>query len=213
MSEIAVKVIDPGGQPWAQLLPSAWRAGDLVPPLVERLGLPTHLTYELVPRATGAPMGVGQTLAEVGVGPGAELLLRPVQDGPFQAFLDALYEEAVGFGVSLAWAQAEARLGLLQRLHPAYPDRAHLGAKLAAARASGALPKGVPPVGAPPVKGGGYGGGPGGYGGGPGGYAGGGATAAGWRRGHRGSGGPRRSRRSLRRRAPAAPWGGSSSSP
>ena len=137
MESIAVKVLDPAGQHWAQLLDPTQTVRRLLPLLVERLGLPDDLKYELVPEGASKALGVRSTLLEAGVVAGASLVLRPIQDGFLAAFLDNLYREAVSFGLEQGWDKVKARLDTIYRLDPNYPDKQQLWKKVGIDSAKG----------------------------------------------------------------------------
>lgn len=137
MESIAVKVLDPAGQHWAQLLDPRHAVNQLIPDLVGRLALPTELKYELVPEETGRALGVNDTLLSAGIAAGAELLLRPVRDGMFVAFLDALYDQAIKFAAEHLWNGAKSSLETLYRLDPDYPDKQGLWKQIATSAAKG----------------------------------------------------------------------------
>lgn len=131
MPTLAVKIFDPAGQEWAQLLDADERIRRLVPVIVERLDLPEDLHYELLERREDRVLHPEDTLPEAGIRGGEELLLRPVEDSILAAFLDALYDEAIGFAAGKTFDAALNRLETLYRLDPEYPDREGLWRKVA----------------------------------------------------------------------------------
>lgn len=155
MDPIAVKVIDPSDQHWAQLLETHRPVRQLLPPLARQLELPEQLKYEMLREASGWTLADGQTLADAGVAAGEVLRLRPVR-GPFlDAFLDALYEEAASFAAEKVWDEAQARLEMLHRVNPQYPDPKGLWRKVATQPTSPSGPgsKAPPPSVRPPPAG------------------------------------------------------------
>lgn len=122
MAEIAVVVIDPGKNRWAQLVDNEQRVRDLVPALVNALDLPGKLNYQLIHVVTSAILGPSDTLASAGVAPGGELLLKPVRDRLLKMILDKLYDEAKGYAKDQLWDMAKDKLGELARLDPEHPD-------------------------------------------------------------------------------------------
>lgn len=138
MESIAVKVLDPAGQHWAQLLDPTHTVLQLLPLLVERLGLPDDLKYELVPDGSSKALREGNTLLEAGVVAGASLVLQPIQDGFFAAFLENLYGEAVSFGLEQGWDKVKGHLETIARLDPNYPDKQGLWQKIGIDTAKGA---------------------------------------------------------------------------
>ncbi|MCH7639118.1 MAG: hypothetical protein IH855_06605 [Bacteroidetes bacterium] len=137
MESIAVKVLDPAGQHWAQLLDPTQKVRRLLPLLVERLGLPDDLKYELVPEGASKALSMRSTLLEAGVVAGASLVLRPIRDGFLSAFLDNLYREAVSFGLEQGWDKVKAHLDTIYRLDPNYPDKRQLRKKVGIDAAKG----------------------------------------------------------------------------
>ena len=137
MESIAVKVLDPAGQHWAQLLNPLHTVSQLVPLLVERINLPEELKYELVPEESGKPLGVNESLSGAGITAGAALLLRPVKDGLFAAFMDALYDEAIKFAAENVWDKAKSSLETIYRLNPNYADKQGLWKKVGIQAAKG----------------------------------------------------------------------------
>ncbi|MDX1440320.1 MAG: hypothetical protein R3284_10510, partial [Rubricoccaceae bacterium] len=137
MDSIAVKVLDPAGQHWAQLLNPLHTVTQLVPVLVQRLALPDELKYELVPEDTGRPLSVNETLSGAGIAAGASLLIRPVRDGLFAAFMDALYEQAIKFAAQEVWDGVKSSLETIHRLDPSYPDKEGLWRKVGMRAAKG----------------------------------------------------------------------------
>jgi hypothetical protein len=131
MDPIAVKVLDPTGQPYAQLLDPLRPVHELLSVLVHRLNLPEGPRYELVREYTGGPLPENRTLDDAGVRAGESLRVRPVRDDEFDAFLVDLYEEAAKLIAAELVAQASALLEALYRLDPQFPDRLGLWRKIA----------------------------------------------------------------------------------
>ncbi len=139
MESIAVKVLDPTGQHWAQLLDPLHTVSQLVPILVQRLTLPTELKYELVPEVTGKPLGINESLSGAGIAAGSSLVLRPVKDGLFVAFMDALYEEAIKSAAQAAWDKVKSSLETIYRLDPSYHDKESLWKQVGVQAAKGVV--------------------------------------------------------------------------
>src|SRR5262245_12584126 len=139
MAEIALKVVDPGGYRFAQLVDDQEQVRRLLPLFVDRLGLPRELNYYLVPSATGRALPADISFRQAGVKPGAELVIRVARDPLLQMLVAKLYKEAKRFMTDEVWDLARQRLRDLYRLDPNYGDPAHLRS---------AIPGGVGP---PPV--------------------------------------------------------------
>jgi len=122
MAEIDVVIIDPGSYRFHQLLDNYMAMRALVPLLVTRLGLPEELKYQLIPKATGRPMQLTDTLAGIGARPGAEIELKPVRDDAFARILDDLYKEAEKYVAEQLWHLAKQKLDAVFRLDPRHPD-------------------------------------------------------------------------------------------
>lgn len=118
MADINVVIIDPGGYRFDQLLDRYMAIRALVPLLVARLGLPDELKYQLIPRATGVPMQVTDTLASISAGEGSEIDLRPVRDDVFARLIAGLRKKAEGYVVDRLWALAKEQLDRLLRIDP-----------------------------------------------------------------------------------------------
>lgn len=147
-NEVALTILDPGEQRWAQLVDLDLLVKDVVPLLVMRLGLPDKLQYDLVQVDSGHKLGASSTLAQGGVAAGALLQLAVVRNKVLADLLDALYKEAVDYTAEQLWGQAEARLELIKRLDPFYPDPLGVGVAIAtktAAAGAGSLAKGTQP--------------------------------------------------------------------
>jgi hypothetical protein len=153
VAEIAVMVIDPGGNRFAQLVDDRLPIRTLVPPLVERLGLPRELNYLLVPAGATRGLPVDQSLAQSGYGAGAQLHLVPARDSLFDTVMKRIYAEAKDYAKKKLKEFAKQRLEMLFRADPNYPDPAGLAVQLGVdnlpfASAGGAAPG--PAVAAPP---------------------------------------------------------------
>ena len=72
MTEIAIEIIDPGEQRWAQLVDDQALIRKLLPILVRNLQLPDGLNYELLFAEAGKALSAKLTMAAAGVMPGAE---------------------------------------------------------------------------------------------------------------------------------------------
>lgn len=131
MSDINVVIVDPGGYRFNQLLDSYMAMRALVPLLVARLGLPDELKYQLIPRATGRPMNVTDTLAGIGVSPGSEIDLRPVRDDAFGRIVEGLRKKAEGYVVDQLWAPAKEQLDKLFRIDPENREAQQLQSQIA----------------------------------------------------------------------------------
>ena len=131
MPDINVVIVDPGGYRFEQLLDSYMAMRALVPLLVQRLGLPDELTYQLIPRATGEPMQVTDTLSSIGASPGAEIDLRPVRDDVFVRIVEGLRKKAEGYVVDRLWALAKEKLDALFRIDPENREAKQLQSQLA----------------------------------------------------------------------------------
>lgn len=121
-NEVALTIVDPGNRRWAQLVDLAWLVEDVLPLLVKRLELPDSLQYNLTDVDSGRKLDVSQSLLGSGIAAGAVLQLSPVHNKVLTDLLDKLYDEAVGYVAKQLWGQAEARLELIKRLDPTYPD-------------------------------------------------------------------------------------------
>ncbi|VTU01869.1 unnamed protein product [Gemmataceae bacterium] len=126
MAQIAIMVIDPGGNRFAQAIDNYAQVRHAIPVFVNRLGLPEQLTYQLIPVGTRSPLLVDKTLVANGVRPGAELRLQPIRDTLFAAVTKKLYEEARDYAAKKLWELARERLEQLFRTYPEQPDPAGL---------------------------------------------------------------------------------------
>jgi hypothetical protein len=126
MAEIAVVIIDPDKQRWAQLVDDNKRIRDLLPKLIRELKLPEKLNYELLLAELKTVLPEKETLNAAGVLPGAELLLRPKRDTLLTKMLDKLYDEAKDYVKDKAWDTAKDRIKTILRLDPEFPDSADL---------------------------------------------------------------------------------------
>lgn len=131
MADINVVVIDPGGYRFDQLLDSYMAMRALVPMLVKRLGLPDELKYQMIPRATGVPMQVTDTLASIGAAPWSEIDLRPVHDDVFARIVEGLRKKAEGYVVDQLWAPAKEKLDALLRIDPENREAKQLQSQIA----------------------------------------------------------------------------------
>lgn len=126
MAEIAVMVIDPGTNRFAQLVDDRLPVRTLIPPLVERLGLPRELNYLLVPAGATRGLPVDQSLAQCGIGAGAQLHLVPARDSVFDVVMKRIYAEAKDCAKKKLKEFAKQRLEMLLSADPNYPDPAGL---------------------------------------------------------------------------------------
>lgn len=131
MPNINVVIVDPGGYRFDQLLDSYTAMRALVPLLVQRLGLPDELKYQLIPRATGEPMQVTDTLSSIGASPGSEIDLRPVRDDVFARIVEGLRKKAEGYIVDQLWALAKGKLDALLRIDPENREAKQLQSQIA----------------------------------------------------------------------------------
>jgi hypothetical protein len=126
MAEIAVVIIDPEDERWAQLVEDQARVRDLLPGIVRDLELPDELNYELFIPKKNKALAASVTLAAAGVKAGGELLLKVVRDTLFLKLLDKLYDEAKDYVKDQLWDMAKDRLKAILRLDPEFPDPAGL---------------------------------------------------------------------------------------
>jgi hypothetical protein len=126
MTEIAVVIIDPEKQRWAQLADDQAQIRKLLPIFVGNMKLPEKLNYELFLSEAGKALAEKVTLATAGVLPGDELLIRPKRDSLLTKLLDKLYDEAKGYVKDKAWEMAKERMKTILRLDPEFPDPADL---------------------------------------------------------------------------------------
>ncbi len=126
MTEIAVVIIDPEKQRWAQLADDQARIRELLPIFVANLKLPEKLNYQLLPSEAGKALAEKVTLAAAGVKAGDELLIRPKRDSLLTKLLDKLYDEAKGHVKDKAWEMAKERMKTILRLDPDFSDPANL---------------------------------------------------------------------------------------
>lgn len=126
MPEIAFTVLDPPGQHFPQAFDGATVVGDAIMVLVMRLGLPTELSYRLVPDGAAEGLLIDRTLAESGVRTDALLRLAPDRDDVFDDVTEKLSEEADEFATKGLRRLARERLDLLRRLDPERPGLAEL---------------------------------------------------------------------------------------
>ncbi len=153
MADIAVMVIDPGGNRFAQLVDDQLPVRTLIPALVGRLGLPPELNYLIVPAGHSRGLPVANSLAQSGIAAGAQLYLVPARDTVFDQVMKKLYEEARDYAKKKLWEYARQRLELIFRTEPEYPDPAGLTRTVPGAPTPGppfGLPTGAPAP-APPA--------------------------------------------------------------
>jgi uncharacterized protein YlaN (UPF0358 family) len=127
MTEIAVVIIDPEKERWAQLADDQARIRELLPIFVGNLKLPEKLNYELLLSDAAKALSEKATLAAAGVVAGDELLIRPKRDSLLTKLLDKLYDEAKGYVKDKAWEMAKERMKAILRLDPQFPDPDELG--------------------------------------------------------------------------------------
>ena len=149
MADIDVVIIDPGGYRFQQRLDNYMAMRALVPLLVSRLGLPTELKYQLIPKATGRAMQLTDTLAGIGAQPGAEIQLKPLRDDVFAKLLDDLYKKAEKYVADKLWELAKQKLEALFRLDPGHGDPKGLKQTV---EAHAGVVSGTPPVPAPQAQ-------------------------------------------------------------
>ncbi|MHC4392520.1 MAG: hypothetical protein ACYS22_14565 [Planctomycetota bacterium] len=118
MSEIAVKVVEPGGHATAQLVPDAVRCSALIESLIRVLELPGQLTYELVPTKTREAIPKKRTLRKAD----DTLRLEVIRNAWFRKLLDKLFDEATDYLRDELIDMARRRLETIERLDPGYPD-------------------------------------------------------------------------------------------
>jgi hypothetical protein len=145
MDSIAIRVRAPDGSYWAQLVDPASGVGRLRLVLIERLGLPSQLTYELVTEPGERRLPDGSTLHDAGVTAGSTLAIRPVRDSVYVALIKKLYDEATDFARDQLWDHARERLEQIFQLDPTYPDATQLAAKLGAPGAKTTAAASKPP--------------------------------------------------------------------
>ncbi len=143
MDSTAIRLRDPSGEYWAQLVDLALTPAHLVPVFVERLGLPANLNYELVEESADRSLYPDRSLIEADIGAGSTLVIRPVRDSVLIAFLRALYDEAADKAKDELWDIVMERLQTIYRLDPQYPDSQQLWRRVASSgtKASTAAPK------------------------------------------------------------------------
>src|SRR5947208_3369406 len=94
MADIAIMVIDPGNNRFAQLVDHNLPVRHLIPQLVARLGLPRELNYQLILAGARQGLRIDYSLASSGVQAGAQVYLIPARDKVFDLVLNRLYDEA-----------------------------------------------------------------------------------------------------------------------
>lgn len=144
MDSMAIRVRAPDGSYWAQLVDPATAVARLLLVLVERLGLPSHLTYELVTEPGERRLPDGNSLHEAGVTAGSSLAIRPVRDSVYAALIKKLYNEAEDFARDQLRDLARERLEQIFQLDPTYPDATQLATKLGVPGAKTASPASKP---------------------------------------------------------------------
>jgi hypothetical protein len=122
MAQIAVTILDPSNRRSAHLVETQLAVKALIPPIVAQLKMPQQAGYNLFLPGQENALPPEQTLAQLGVPAGAELVLRPVRNALLRAILAKLYDEARNYVEEQAWESAKAKLEELRRLDPAYAD-------------------------------------------------------------------------------------------
>ena len=122
MREIAFSIIDLHGKHWAQLLDVDRPVKNLIPVLVDQLGMPRELNYVLVPQGAEFPLNDNFSLAQLYIPAGAELFLRPLRDQLLKMLLDKLYDEVKDNIKDQLVDQAKDKLMKILDLDPVYPD-------------------------------------------------------------------------------------------
>jgi len=122
MREVAFSIFDVHGKRWAQLLDVDHPVKQLIPSLVDQLGMPRELNYVLVPRGAEFPLNENFSLAQLRVPAGAELFLRPLRDQVLKMLLDKLYDEVKDNIKDQLIDLAKDKLKKILDLDPAYPD-------------------------------------------------------------------------------------------
>jgi hypothetical protein len=115
-------MVAPGNRRGAWGLPGNWLIGLLVRNLVEQMGLSTKIDWQLVQTKTGKPLPMEDTLAKVGIRPGAMLKLEPVRNELLRKLLDKLYEEAESHVQDELWDKALEKMEELHEYDPHFPD-------------------------------------------------------------------------------------------
>jgi hypothetical protein len=122
MREIAFSIIDLHGKRWALLLDVDYPLKNIIPGLVEYLGMPRGLNYVLVPQGAEFPLNDNFSLAQLYVPAGAEIFLRPLRDQILKMLLDKLYDEIKDNIKDQFVDQAKDKLMRILDLDPYYPD-------------------------------------------------------------------------------------------
>ena len=118
MSEIAVRVVNPGGERTAQLLDDRAPSQELVAVLVVRLVLPEGPNYRLVDESSRQVLRPTETLGALGVTHGDLLRLEVVRDGALDFVLKQLYKQARKQVRRKLWQLAREKLHAIRRLDP-----------------------------------------------------------------------------------------------
>lgn len=122
MAQIQVIVSAPGNRRKRWKLPDDRMIGLLVSTIVEQMGLPTKIDWNLILTKKRKTLASDKTLTKEKVQPGAALRLEPVRNTLFKQFLEKLYEEAEGRVQDKLWDQALEKLQELHEYDPRFPD-------------------------------------------------------------------------------------------
>ena len=142
MSQVQVAVSAPGNRYKVWRLPADQLIGLLIPTVVERMGLPTQLQWNLVSQANGKVLPAEGTLAAERIPQNAPVALEPVRNTLFKEFLQALYDEAEGNVQDELWDQALEKLQELHEYDPRFPDPKGLAHLAQVGLAPSAVPAG-----------------------------------------------------------------------
>lgn len=122
MAYIQLTVLAPGRRQGMWNMPDDWTVGQLIPYLVQQMGLPTEVNWQLVSTKTAKPLPVDGTLVQARISQGTALKLEPVRNKLLQMFLDKLYDEIEGNVQDELWDRALAKLEELHEYDPRFPD-------------------------------------------------------------------------------------------
>lgn len=139
MSTVQVTIAGPGKRQKVWRLPLSRPLETFLSQVVERMGLPTHLNWQLM-APSGEPLGKRDTLAQARVKPGQTLRLQSLQDWLLKEFLDQLYDQAQEYVQDQLWDKALEKLEELHEYDPRYPDPRGLQQLAQAGIAPSAIP-------------------------------------------------------------------------
>lgn len=149
MDPIPIKLIDPGGEPSAQLVDPNMPLRELIAVLVARLDLPKDLDYVLFDSSNNHLKDLARGLIFYKIGRGDEIRLVVSRSSIFAKIVEKLIQALKRAIRKKLWEEARRLLRQLKKIHPNHPETPGLESQIEHPAAAAAAPPGndePPPV-------------------------------------------------------------------